>query len=72
VCQGVNTVPTLIGVEPVGTKQIAERLAVTRKAVDAWRMRGLGFPEPRWTVGSSPAWEWDDVEAWARETGRLR
>jgi predicted DNA-binding transcriptional regulator AlpA len=55
----------------VGVVEIAERLAVTRKAVDAWRARGLGFPEPRWTVGGRPAWEWAEVEAWARETGRL-
>jgi predicted DNA-binding transcriptional regulator AlpA len=59
------------GVEPVGVVEIAERLGVTRKAVDAWRMRDLGFPEPRWTVGGRPAWEWEDVEAWARATSRL-
>lgn len=67
----VNTLPTLTGMEPVGVVEIADRLGVTRKAVDAWRMRDLGFPEPRWTVGGRPAWEWEDVEAWARETGRL-
>jgi predicted DNA-binding transcriptional regulator AlpA len=58
-------------VEPVGTREIAERLGVTRKAVDAWRMRNLGFPEPRWTVGGRPAWDWDEVEHWAHKTGRL-
>lgn len=57
--------------EPVGTLEIAERLGVTRKAVDAWRKRGLGFPEPHWTVGGRPAWDWDEVTAWARNTGRL-
>jgi hypothetical protein len=58
-------------VEPVGTREIAERLGVTRKAVEAWRVRNLGFPEPRWTVGGRPAWAWDDVEDWAVKTGRL-
>ncbi|HZA75497.1 MAG TPA: hypothetical protein VE623_03810 [Acidimicrobiales bacterium] len=55
--------------EPVGTIEIAERLGVTRDAVNQWRRRGLGFPEPQWNVGGRPAWEWEDVEAWARETG---
>ena len=68
---GVNTMGTFPGVEPVGTLEIAERLGVTRDAVNQWRRRGLGFPEPQWNVGGRPAWEWEDVEAWARETGRL-
>jgi hypothetical protein len=67
---GVNTAGTFSGVDPVGTIEIAERLGVTRDAVNQWRKRGLGFPEPRWAVGGRPAWEWEDVEAWARETGR--
>ena len=58
-------------VDPVGTVEIAARLNVTRKAVDAWRNRNLGFPDPRWTVGGRPAWNWPDIEAWARTTGRL-
>lgn len=59
--------------EPVGTVEIAARLGVTRDAVDAWRMRRktVTFPEPRWTVGGRPAWDWPDIERWARETGRL-
>lgn len=55
---------------PVGTVEIAERLAVTRNAVDKWRARDPGFPAPRWTVGGRPAWEWADVAAWAEATGR--
>lgn len=55
--------------DPVGTVEIAQRLKVTRSAVDAWRMRrsNVTFPAPTWTVGGRPAWEWADVEAWARE-----
>lgn len=55
----------------VGVVEIADRLGVTRKAIDKWRMRGLGFPEPDWTVGGRPAWRWETVARWARDTGRL-
>lgn len=56
---------------PVGTVEIADRLRVTRKAVDQWRARDLGFPAPEWTVGGRPAWRLGDVVEWAAETGRL-
>lgn len=57
--------------DPVGAVEIAERLAVRRATVDQWRQRGI-FPEPQGVVGGRPAWDWPVVEAWARETGRLR
>lgn len=50
--------------DPVGPPEIAERLGVKRRTVDQWRQRRLGFPEPRWTVGGRPAWNWPDVSAW--------
>jgi predicted DNA-binding transcriptional regulator AlpA len=52
--------------DPVGAVEIAERLGVKRGTVDMWRIRSIGFPDPRWTVGGRPAWNWDDVEAWAK------
>ena len=56
--------------DPVGTVEIAARLGVKRGTVDQWRQRDIGFPDPRWTVGGRPAWQWDDVEAWyAARTG---
>lgn len=58
------------GADPVGVVEVADRLGVGRKAVDKWRQRDLGFPAPTWTVGGRPAWRWEDVERWARETGR--
>lgn len=58
--------------EPVGLKEIAERLGVKRGTVDAW---GPGqrdtLPEPTWTIGGRPAWRWSVIEAWAREQGKL-
>lgn len=53
--------------DPVGAVEIATRLGVARRTVDSWRGRGTKgdpFPEPRWTVGGRPAWNWDDVERW--------
>jgi hypothetical protein len=38
---------------------------------DAWRSRAVQFPSPRWTVGGRPAWNWPDIEKWAKKTGRL-
>lgn len=52
--------------DPVGAVEIAARLGVARRTVDAWRQRDLGFPEPRWQVGGRPAWNWDDVTAWTK------
>lgn len=56
-------------VEPVGIVEIAERLGVQRATVDQWKQRGL-LPEPSWTVGGRPAWNWPDIARWAHETGR--
>jgi predicted DNA-binding transcriptional regulator AlpA len=57
--------------DPVGTVEIAQRLGVTRSAVDQWRARSVGFPAPSWTVGGRPAWDWQAVHAWAKETERV-
>jgi len=56
---------------PVGTAEIAGRLGVKPQTVRTWRHRKL-MPPPRWTVSGQPAWDWPDIEAWARRTGRLR
>lgn len=57
-------------VDPVGLAEIAERLGVQRRTVDRWRERGV-LPDPTWTVGGRPAWDWPIIEAWGRATGRL-
>jgi hypothetical protein len=54
----------------VGVKEIADRLDVRQQTVSMWRFREL-LPEPRWAVSGMPAWEWRDIERWARKTGRL-
>ncbi len=55
---------------PVGEAEIAERLKARPQTVHAWRHRGL-LPPPRWRVSGRPAWEWVEIEDWARRTGRL-
>lgn len=56
--------------DPVGAVEIAARLGVQRATVDQWQQRKL-LPQPRWTVGGRPAWDWADIAAWATATGRL-
>ena len=56
--------------DPVGLSEIADRLGVARQTAKQWRLRGV-LPEPKWTVSGSPAWDWVDVQRWARKTGRL-
>ena len=56
---------------PVGAAEIAERLGVRAQTVHTWRQRKL-MPEPRWTVSGQPAWDWVEIEEWAKRTGRLR
>lgn len=55
---------------PVGAAEIASRLRVKPQTVHTWRQRKL-MPEPRWTVSGQPAWDWAEIEAWARRTGRF-
>lgn len=56
---------------PVGAAEIAPRLGVRAQTVHTWRQRKL-MPSPRWTVSGQPAWDWSEIEEWARRTGRLR
>jgi predicted DNA-binding transcriptional regulator AlpA len=53
--------------DPVGLAEIAVRLGVARQTVDNWRTKGV-LPEPKWTVGGRPAWDWADIDAWAWKT----
>jgi len=57
--------------DPVGRGEIAERLGLHPKTPSVWVQRGL-LPKPRWTVNGGDAWNWSDIQQWARETGRVR
>lgn len=54
----------------VGIADIARRTGLDRKAIDMLRYRKV-FPEPDWTVGDRPAWNWPKLEKWLKATGRL-
>ena len=66
-----RAIPTPGEAIPVGAAEIAGRLRVRPQTVHTWRHRNL-MPQPRWTVSGQPAWDWPEIEAWARRTGRLR
>jgi predicted DNA-binding transcriptional regulator AlpA len=56
---------------PVGAAEVAARLGVKPQTVHTWRQRNV-MPAPRWTVSGQPAWDWTEIAAWAKRTGRLR
>lgn len=56
---------------PGGLAEIAQVLGLTRQRVDQLA-RLPGFPEPDAVLTAGRIWKRDDVEAWARETGRLK
>lgn len=53
----------------MGLSDIAERLGVHAQTTKQWHVRGV-LPTARWTVSGRPAWDWKDIERWARKTGR--
>ena len=55
----------------VGVLDIAARAGVTSDAIHKWRDRHPDFPPPEATVSDRPVWQWSEVEAWLRATGRL-
>ena len=56
--------------EPVSTVEIASMLGVSRQRVDKLS-RTEAFPEPVAVLAVGRIWRRQDVEVWARETGRL-
>jgi predicted DNA-binding transcriptional regulator AlpA len=57
----------------VSAAEIARRLGSDRTSyVHTLRRRHPDFPEPVAKMGSSFAWSWREVEAWAKKTGRLK
>lgn len=56
----------------VGAAEIAELFGVKRTTViHDWRRRHPDFPEPVAQLTAALVWNWPDVEAWGKRTGRL-
>lgn len=56
----------------VGAAQIAERCGLKRPQVmRAWRRRYPDFPEPVAQLRQAVVWNWPEVGARAKATGRL-
>ena len=54
----------------VDLASMADLLGVSKRTIHSWRRRDLGFPEPEGRMGVSPYWNWEEVSAWVKETGR--
>jgi hypothetical protein len=69
----VRSVPRKVNVDDlVGAAEIAERLDVAYvETIHSWRRRYPDFPEPIARLKRALIWNWPDVEAWAKLTGRL-
>jgi len=54
----------------MGIAEIAELLGVSRTRIHQLRSEGA-LPQPCETLAMGPVWLREDIERWARETGRL-
>ena len=56
----------------VGVAEIAELLGISRQRVDAIVKTHADFPRPEVELAAGRIWKREDVERWARKTGRLK
>jgi predicted DNA-binding transcriptional regulator AlpA len=57
----------------VGANEIAARLKRSHSTiVHAWHSNLRDFPEPIAIVSAGKLWNWKEIEAWAKRTGRLK
>lgn len=54
----------------MGVAEIAEMLGITRQGVDKLVRTRDDFPPPLAVLTAGRIWRREDVERWARETGR--
>lgn len=50
----------------VGSREIAQRLGVSIRTVQTWRMRKV-MPQPEWIVSGFPVWRWEKIHKWAEK-----
>lgn len=58
-------------VDPVGVREIAERMGVQAATVSMWRRRAL-MPEPRWNRSGVDLWLWSDFDDFEARRAELR
>jgi predicted DNA-binding transcriptional regulator AlpA len=57
----------------VGAHEISERLGGSQTSlVHVWRLRHKSFPQPVVVLQAGMLWDWNEVEAWARKTKRIK
>jgi predicted DNA-binding transcriptional regulator AlpA len=57
----------------VGAHEIAERLGLAfPNIVHSWKRRLKHFPRPIAILSMGNIWDWNEVEAWARKTNRIK
>jgi prophage regulatory protein len=60
------------GEDLMGVAEIAEYLGVSRQRVDALARTKADFPAPAASLQAGRVWRRQEVEAWARASGRLQ
>ena len=56
----------------VGAAEVATMLNISPQRVHQLHAAVRGFPEPVAVLAAGRIWRRRDIEAWARETGRMR
>ena len=56
----------------MGVAEIAKLLGVSRQRVNAIVATHPDFPDPEVELAAGRIWKREDVECWARKTGRLK
>jgi prophage regulatory protein len=56
----------------VGVAEVSTMLNITPQRVHQLDAAGRGFPEPVAVLAAGRIWRRRDIEAWARETGRMQ
>lgn len=67
----LSTVNTLMTHHLVGVAEIAELLGISRQRVNAIAKTHPDFPKPEIELAAGRIWKREDIERWAKDTGRI-
>jgi predicted DNA-binding transcriptional regulator AlpA len=68
----LTVVNTIMTHHLVGVAEIAELLGISRQRVNAIVKTHEDFPRPEVELAAGRIWKREDVERWARKTGRIK